>query len=229
MTLGELPDRTRGYLELEYSFNAYPKDQAIYALALLTGLTTDEISEWFKRQRQREQARLSIPDRKDANEYGMPREIAGSRLRDPMEPNTWIDCHSVPKYDPFRVQGRILLPSGEKNSAELSRIESEGANGTASKPESNGYTSKIGISTAEATYRTTTKAKDPSDRGIDEGELSLPGVVVFSVSNSREGGEPLRRKRRYTPEERAKVAETRKRGACESCRAKRMKVNKANF
>jgi hypothetical protein len=75
------------------------------------------------------------------------------------------------------------------------------------------------------------KREDPASiksswQRIDEGENVAPHPYTATYSIGNDSSPPLKKSRRrcYTEEEKAQVAETRRRGACGKCRASRIKV-----
>jgi hypothetical protein len=75
------------------------------------------------------------------------------------------------------------------------------------------------------------KREDPASivksswRRIDEGNnVPHPYIATYSIGNDTSPPPKRSRRRCYTEEEKAQVAETRRRGACEKCRASRIKV-----
>jgi hypothetical protein len=220
-----LPERARRYLELEYSFNVFLEDSKKAALAQLTGLTIEDVCDWFEKERAKDGPFLSVREKDDAADRDALREAAKDRLGKSMESTAWstygskAECNA--EFQQYGLGDRNHSYPGDEQSTR-SNLGPARANFGISKPAFAGDSSR-----AFMPPDTAQSAAVASSNGISVEEKSnLPGVVVFSLSSSGGGGKSMRRKRRFTAEERKRVAETRKRGACSSCRAKRMRVGR---
>lgn len=260
MIIADLPEKTRRHLELEYSFNTSPDDKTKSALAQLTGLAIEEVSEWFERKRQKGERPGPVLSLRDDNDRGTPRESTTAQPG-----NRQILGIGEPSELPKEVQGKgqYFLPWSDSVDTDkvldttslfedhsldnwpivLPRVRDYTPRSLdfTSKGESQGRQNSIpnhtsAIATSQSVIPkninipiAVTKINHSSD-GITTGdESSLPGVSVFKISDDLPPPKSLRSRRRYTEEERRQVADTRKRGACENCKALRTKVSELSF
>jgi hypothetical protein len=88
MTIADLPEKTRRHLELEYSFNTSPDDKTKSALAQLTGLAIEEVSEWFETEWQKGQPYLSTVKSRHVEDQGRLHEPTTAHRGDRQRPGT---------------------------------------------------------------------------------------------------------------------------------------------
>jgi hypothetical protein len=252
MATVNFPERTRRYLELEYSYNPDPEFKTISALAQITGSAIEDVIEWFRLERQRHLQPPSLLDVRGSSDQESRNEPGTILSREVPAFHTTIDSQLTKKMPRVNGQqeGEIALSRNVDfdNDVLLKRPLPNTTDGDIEEMEcaSTEYLSAAhehlprlleyrsrSASTSDIVGGTP-KPVVPNENGKSgpaaktshslEGLSGddIPGVVVFPISDTKET--ILRKRRRYTEEERRQVAETRKRGACADCKASRMKV-----
>jgi hypothetical protein len=247
MAIDDLPEKTRRHLELEYSFNAYPDENTTSALAQLTGLATEEVSNWFETKRQKDQPPLSSLSSQGVTDQEKPRDPTTDHSEGRQRPKFGKSNESskevevggqdqghpslqrLVNFDKVlegflleRDIGPIVLPGIREYPPRQLDFGSTSAN--TSVPDCN-----IVSTTSTAINGKNSEAAaevDHSSDGItddDDDESSFPGFFTFSASNDKLK-EP-RRRRRFHLQRRREVAQVRRVGACAECKARKVRVS----